>query len=74
MWLFKQKNALIGQVRDLIVMMEKRVTSLEIQVEGILIRLKKKVYLEPDKEKKKEEPKDLYGGVLLPDNARNDLS
>lgn len=63
-------NALILQLRDLIVMLETRVSNIEIQLEGVLVRLKKKVYTEPEKEKEKEEKqKDLYSGVLLPDNG-----
>lgn len=63
-------NALILQLRDLIVMLETRVSNIEIQLEGVLVRLKKKVYTEPEKEKEKEEKqKDLYSSVLLPDNG-----
>lgn len=68
---FKKKtnsDDILRKLKDLIVLLDTRVTSLEIQVEGILLRLRKKVYTEPEKDKKKvedEKPKSNYKDMFL---------
>lgn len=71
MGFFKKKtnsDDILRKLKDLIVLLDTRVTSLEIQVEGILLRLRKKVYTEPEKDKKKvedEKPKSNYKDMFL---------
>ena len=59
-------NDVLKQIGALISMLEKRVTTLELEVDDIRIRLRKKSFF-GTKTEEEDKPKDIYKGVLLPE-------
>lgn len=56
----QKESEVLKKIRDLIVLLETRVSSLEIQLEGIIFRLRKKVYKENDSPQETKEIDDGF--------------